>query len=498
MDFILENGQKILSFISIIFFIISFSIIIYLFFGAIPEEKRFYSDKLQQAKEAKDGNGIRLCLDALLALEPDNMQIRYEYALFLENVGKGSEAAPLLEGLASLDEDASGYDEAHWLVGKRMWLSRGSDPNRADLALKHLDKATKLNPRNEIYRADYGAALYEAGNLQEAVKHVLLGVKVRPELAVKVGIASFPKDSKLAADLAQSAESPLLQRFKADPFNEEVCVLLSQILRMRGKADESIGFLQQFLQRKESARVRKELANSIGDQIAQVIQKPPYDQQKVIGLIEQAASIDPNNEFVFGIIERLIAANQEQGQKLVQKLNEMLTKGTSVPMAHFILANVAHSNGKNDQARLHYELAAKESLAIPPFSTNVALYLARKEKPYIPALYNNLAWYFANEVPRDPERALWLVNLALEEKPNQPSFLETRGQIHVLVGKWKEATVDLEKALSLGGPTPAIHQGLSKSYEKLGLKDLAELHKAQAEKTKPITPVPGVFKRRPD
>jgi tetratricopeptide (TPR) repeat protein len=124
-----------------------------------------------------------------------------------------------------------------------------------------------------------------------------------------------------------------------------------------------------------------------------------------------------------------------------------------------------HVARREAQARLHFDLA-------------------HRANPKDAGLANNLAWYLANTNPRDPERALVLVNDALTRQPGNASFLETRGQIHAQMGQDRSAIADLEVALGALGSRRAIHNTLAACYEKQGESELAKKHKALAQEAK--------------
>lgn len=94
---------------------------------------------------------------------------------------------------------------------------------------------------------------------------------------------------------------------------------------------------------------------------------------------------------------------------------------------------------------------------------------------------NNLAWVLANSEPKDLDRALNLVDQALQLKPNDHRYRETRGQILTGLEQWAGAIKDLEFALN-GLPSAAdVHKSLAECYEQIGNRDLAQAHSKAAE-----------------
>lgn len=490
-------GPRMISYFALVFYLISFGLIGYLFFSNIPEEKKFYSDNLVKSRESKDPRKVDLCLDALLSLEPDNFSIRYEYARFLESKKQFSDARTILEGITSLEDDTPSHDEAQWLVGKRLWLARGADEAQTAIALNHLKKAVELSPKNETFHIDYGTALYELGRLPEALPHIAIGVKVRPELAVSLAEKLVVRDRKIALDLLQLAEGPIQAKMKAEPTNEYYLRSYALIQGIRGKLPETINILQSaYANNRSSELLKKDLAMAIANQIILMLQSTPVDLQQILPLLDKGLEVDPKSDVLYGVMGRIMAMNTQGKLKVKEKLSQLLTKGGSIDLVHYLLGIDAHMSSRPDLARLHFELAFRANPKIPELMSNYSWFMVEGFKSDLPNIYNNLAWYMANEPPRDPQRGLSMVNQAIQFQPNNPSFYETRGQIYVMFSQWKNAITDLELALSAMGSTPGIHKSLALCYEKLGMKDEAQAHQAKADKFKEVPNVPTGPRKR--
>jgi len=470
-------APKMSTYFAIGFYLLSVSLIGYLVLCNVPEESKFYVDFLQKNSGEQEDNSTILCLEALLALQPENMAIRYQYARFLESKKQFDDARALLDGLISLEDDTPSHDEAHWLVGKRLWLGRDGDPAKAEEAMQHLKKAVQLNPKNEFFQADLGTAYFESGNFVDALTPIQLGVRVKPELAVLLAQKILSANKNTAMDLLRRAESPLLGKLASDPGNEFLIRTVATIQVLHGKFPEAAAQLQAALNEKSSPLLKKEFADVISLQIDALFQNPPVELQQILPLIEKGLAVDPGNARLFTIMEKTMVLNSESRSAIKDKLNQLLVKGVSLALVHMMLGTDAHRAGRLDLARLHFELA-------------------HRLNPQIPELCNNLAWYLANETPRDPQKALALANQAVQLQPNNTSFLDTRGQILALAGNWKDAVADLEKALTGLSGNAGTHKSLALCYEKLGMSDLAELHRAISKKNEELRKVPTEIRRR--
>jgi tetratricopeptide (TPR) repeat protein len=110
-------------------------------------------------------------------------------------------------------------------------------------------------------------------------------------------------------------------------------------------------------------------------------------------------------------------------------------------------------------------------------------YLQRaiKKDPRNSIAWNNYAWILLQGPETDLQAALEAVNKALEIRPDEFRYRETRGQALVRLGRWQEAIADLEYAANGMPESRDIHLSLAKAYDALGDKQLAQVHREHAE-----------------
>ncbi|WP_169313699.1 tetratricopeptide repeat protein [Asticcacaulis biprosthecium] len=101
-------------------------------------------------------------------------------------------------------------------------------------------------------------------------------------------------------------------------------------------------------------------------------------------------------------------------------------------------------------------------------------------KPEDPDLLNNACWSRATS-GRELARALELCNAALTVQPRSGQVLDSRGMVHLKMGKWDEALADYDAAVTVanGGPFASAWYGrgiakMRKGLTKEGKADLAE------------------------
>ena len=83
---------------------------------------------------------------------------------------------------------------------------------------------------------------------------------------------------------------------------------------------------------------------------------------------------------------------------------------------------------------------------------------------------NNLAYLLATQMPspENYERALKLVTEALDESPDDPNILDTKGWILCQQGDYRQAATYLEQALEAAPNNPTVQYHLSFCQAKLG------------------------------
>ena len=89
------------------------------------------------------------------------------------------------------------------------------------------------------------------------------------------------------------------------------------------------------------------------------------------------------------------------------------------------------------------------------------------------ALINNNYAYALSERGIQLERALRMVNLALDADPNNSSYLDTKGWVLFKMGKYKEAKKFIEKAIDAGGESAVMLEHLGDIVYKIGEQDYA-------------------------
>lgn len=90
-----------------------------------------------------------------------------------------------------------------------------------------------------------------------------------------------------------------------------------------------------------------------------------------------------------------------------------------------------------------------------PATSDNAYERALEHDPYNPMLLNNYAYSLAERGTR-LEKALVMVEIALEAEPENESFLDTRGWIYYRMGRYDEALEDIQRVVEIGGASSEV------------------------------------------
>jgi predicted Zn-dependent protease len=145
-----------------------------------------------------------------------------------------------------------------------------------------------------------------------------------------------------------------------------------------------------------------------------------------------------------------------------QLLQRLAAGGRGSAAIYGYLGAYAEQAGDNQRARRYLERA----LAAQPTD---------------PIMKNNLASVLVQGSEEDLQRALMLVEEALEALPQHPSLLTTRAEIYAATSRWEEACLDLVALLPMRSEVAEHHRKLERAYDQLGEADLAAQHRRLAE-----------------
>lgn len=187
-------------------------------------------------------------------------------------------------------------------------------------------------------------------------------------------------------------------------------------------------------------------------------EKVNIDGSTAMPFLEQAVATGHYSPEVIGLVGQRVFADDESSESAEALLTSMLVDGTA-------------------NARI-YSVLGKSALAVDRLDDAVRyLKLAIDQTPDNPILQNNLALALIRVSGDNFVEAMDLCTKALEQMPRHPDVLTTRAEITIARQRWKEARVDLERALPQRPRSAKLREMLVAVYEAMGEQSLVEEHR---------------------
>ncbi|MGQ9642515.1 MAG: tetratricopeptide repeat protein [Ignavibacterium sp.] len=208
----------------------------------------------------------------------------------------------------------------------------------------------------------------------------------------------------------EEAEKILLQAIESFPDNYAITFILGLSLDQQSKSNEAVKYL------KKAVELNPTDVNTISA-YAYTLNQLKLDEEAILYL-NKALSIDPNDVNVMGTLALIYNA-----QKVFEKSDSLYEKALEI-------------------------------------------------KPDDPLINNNYAYSFSTRGIQ-LDRALKMVNLALEKDSLNTAYLDTKGWILYQLGRYDEAKYFISKAIELGTKSAVIIDHLGDVEFKLGNKEKA-------------------------
>lgn len=434
----------------------------------IHEVQARYLSEAKSAFQAKNYARAMTCYERIAPTAEDRPEILYRLAQTAEADKDYARTATLMRELAP--DDGKGFAPAHYWRACQILSIVPQSPRTLAAAEVHLLRALDGVPedREEVHGL-LGRLYLSEGKLDKAEIQLAKAAQVKHDLRLPLARVLYARgNTARARQEGESAVTFFGNKARSDPANITLRLRWAEAVTFQERFREAIGILEEGL-----ASSNPEIYHLATAQVYtgwydfEKKKDPGVNAGELIALIDSGLNHDPSNkELLNRLIEQLRygGPGAEQGRKLLESL--LAKGGTAIGPIHFALAVDARLRKDSAAERLHLE----QSYKLDPKTGLIA---------------NNLAWVLSQPPNPDYTRALALVTVALEREPNNPSFLDTRGRIYLATERWKDALTDLEIVLSKSPNTAGLHAALAVVYEKLGLKTLAEEHKALAAEPVP-------------
>lgn len=396
-----------------------------------------------------------------------------------EIVARGGDlpaAAELIDSLAP--SDGTGYPDAH--RARAVQLARElASIDRSEGGSERLEKTlqqlrhhlTRSGIENPLQLCDLWAGYYFAsGQKNEGLKKVVESAAYDPNRWLAAAVASEQQgDMEQRAKCYQAAEKHFAANVEANPLDFQSRMALTKVLVDTERIDAAENLIGEGLKLTDREELRRTASDLRLYRMSKVKEPLEAGFAEFNRLLAEAVDLDPLNPQAYGqfLAVYQAAKSDEQRTQLRERLERQVAKGDSIAFAHFSLGSIYWLDGDAKNSLWHTEKA----LEINPDLLDVA---------------NNVAWLVSQQENGDLDRALKLIDVAIEKKPYQHEYRDTKGMILMKMERWDEALTQLEGILpsSVGDARRDLHTRLSTIYQALGKESLAKMHAEEAEALK--------------
>ena len=421
-----------------------------------------YTNLAQRALARRDYETVRVASQRLfeLATAP-RPQDAFNLALAFGGLGREKDAVALLGRIASPDKP--GYPPAHLFLARSLLARTNMTPQELGVAEKHLKQVIVLEPESAEANELLGRIYVRLGQWDLAQKHLSAIAAAGPEAVLLLAaVARAQGDNAEARIWAQRAAKYYREKVETAKLDNPANRLAwADAMAMQEDYAAAYGIVEKGWINYTNTIYLAPLGQVCALWADLLAKTKPGDLAARFTLIQRGLECVPQNEM---LLRHLISLTHQPGpeaERARATLIQMLSAGKAVGVLHFVLGLDAWQHSHSDEARQHFTLAYESTPQLPAVANNMAMILSLGDRP-------------------DLTRALAIIESVLAKFPNNPNFRETRGEILVRSGRWREAVADLEFALPrLASPSTA-HKALAEAYRGLGLRELADEHERLA------------------
>lgn len=424
-----------------------------------------YAGRLVQAIRDSDTATARIAADRLVQMNPEEEQQKLRRALVEDELGDPELAGVLMQDLAKFDGSASA---AMWLAsrsGDRSQISQWPKEQLQEYC-DWLMTASKNAPKDPRPLIELSRLLQSYGDLRRAYA-VLLPLATSDlevcymtvQLESKLG---FKEQAKRRAVPLLSALQPLLIRM---PQNMLLRFRCSELMILLGQSEEAVSLLRDGMLHAADEQQKAMLDDALVKAILRDLDRETRMEKTAAGslrkfrLLDEAREINAEHPLLKQALPKVCVDSYAYNTPDVNAARDAVYAILEPDQIRFIEGTVAIQRGQIDRAK---SLLDTEEIV-------------EDGKTQTPGVLNNLAHAILQEESPDLNRALQLCNRAVKAVPGHPYLRETRGQVLVRLGRFREAVSDLE----LGMYAPELREGirplLVKCYKELDMPEAADL-----------------------
>ncbi len=423
--------------------------------------RALFDDSVKQ----QDFGLASVVLKALSDCNADSVDLRYRQALLDHMRGNSLLAVERMENLATSKNHGLA---AMWTIAQvfnlqelKTWTANDHVRFRKlmEIGLSNLNGENLLSTKVLMF-----SYLAEIGAYSDAERYLAEVVPARPELALAAASLCRSQQNRAGvAKYAMIAQRHFESKLSRRPSDILSRIDLARVLMIQAAFEDAAKLLNDGYRLTKDSR----LANVTGEALVMWSNHlgngdiSSKNLVKRLQVLHAAIGVAPSDPLVGSSIAQLLIDCRDDCSPEVVRLKKAILEGADPVSNHFVRGTLALLDGHTTEAKTQLELALER-------------------EPNAPAILNNLAVALAQRNDDDIEKALSLINKAIEKWPNHSYLLETRGQIHLKLSHWQDAISDLEQALDTKELRPSIYPSLAAAYEKTGAKDMTELYRRLA------------------
>ncbi len=285
--------------------------------------------------------------------------------------------------------------------------------NQIDLALKNLEKLTKMDKDNKKVRIYYARLLIKTEKFEKAKDEFKDLEKIFPEdLDIKLTygvLCAETGDQKEALDIFQElidqgyrSDEALIQTAILQEKNDEVAEAINTLLEVQPSP-----FYQE---------ARFKAATLMSN----------TDIGKALDILDEGAQVQPDAELLYSVFTTELLAKQNQKEKALQFISKKIGANPEAPSLLYTRAMLLTELQQNTEAEKDLRSVLKVN------ANNLAA-------------LNALGYLLANE-NKKLEEAETFLKKALQLSPNDPPIMDSMGWLEYRKGNLNEALEYLEKA----------------------------------------------------
>lgn len=390
---------------------------------------RRYRAALGEAASKGDVSEAYSHLFKLRQLNASDRETEFKLAMLALQKGDVEHCVSEMARLAPADK--AGFLPAHaWQVKALAAGVITKDKARATVEIEqHLDRMIELQPDAVQLKVQKAVFLAQSGKTEQARALIAPLAEQYPKLrlfdagmvAMRDGeAAGIDEMNRVASELASASSQRLLTL-------DERATLIEAYLVLKEEEAMEAAIAEAKKQFPGNDALEQVISNAYAKVAATKQGGDPSSQTEMLGLLAKSLDANALNAASLGQLITLAREDSEIGEKAGEILDE-IREDKATPAATRLVTG-------SEKARLgEYAQALSD------------LQKVVEDHPESAVAWNNLAWVLG-EIGEDLPKAKRYADKAVELAPNDLRFVETRGQIHVKMKMWKEAVVDLEKAL---------------------------------------------------